>query len=172
MDVFFEQLVKVKIGTVRKVLIVATILIAAAAVVVVTLAGLTVVPMALAFLIDCGICYVGWWSVCQYRWEYEYIITNGDFDVDRIVNQRKRSRIVSFKCSNIEKIGKYNKDMQVSESIEKIFACTVSDECWYVIVRSLDNRKVCLVFDPDERMLEAIKKYLPKQMALEVFGSF
>ena len=172
MDVFFEQLVKVKIGTVRKVLIAATIIIAAIAIAVVTLAGITIVPMALSFLIDCGICYIAWWSICQYRWEYEYIITNGEFDVDKIINQRKRSRVVTFKCSAIEKIGKYNKEMQLSEGVEKIFACTASDECWYVIVRSIDNRKICLVFDPDERILEGIKKYLPKQMALEVFGSF
>ncbi|MBR5451568.1 MAG: hypothetical protein IKV36_01065 [Clostridia bacterium] len=172
MDVFFEQLVKVKFGTARKVIAVITVLIAAAAIAVVTAAAVTFNILPIVFLVDCGICYMAWWSVCQFRWEYEYVITNGDFDIDKIVNQRKRSRVLSFNCSEIQKIGKYNKDMPTPEGTEKIFCCSASEDCYYIIVRTSANKRVYLIIEPDERILEGIKKYLPRQMALEVFGSF
>ena len=172
MDVFFEQLVKVKFGTARKVIAAITVLIAAVAIAVVTAAAITFNLMPIIFLVDCGICYMTWWSVCQFRWEYEYSNTNGEFDIDKIVNQRKRSRVLSFKCSQIEKMGKYNKDMPTPDGAEKIFCCSASDDCYYIIVRASDNRKVYLIIGPDERILEGIKKFISKQMALDVFGSF
>ena len=172
MDVFFEQLVKVKFGTARKVIAAITVLIAAVAIVVATAAAITFNILPIIFLVDCGICYMAWWSVCQFRWEYEYSITNGEFDIDKIVNQRKRSKVLSFKCSQIEKMGKYNKDMPTPDGAEKIFCCSASDDCYYIIVRASDNRKVYLIIEPDERILEGIKKFISKQMALDVFGSF
>lgn len=172
MDVFFEQLVTVKFGTARKVIAIITFLLALAAIVVVTVAAITFDILPIVFLVDCGICYIAWWSVCQLRWEYEYVITNGEFDIDKIVNQRKRSRVLSFNCSAIEKIGKYNKDMPTPDGAEKIFCCTASEDCYYIIVRTSDNKKVYLIIEPDERILEGIKKFISRQMALEVFGSF
>ena len=172
MDVFFEQLVKVKFGTARKVIAAITVLIAAVAIAVVTAAAITLNLMPIIILVDCGICYMAWWSVCQFRWEYEYSITNGEFDIDKIVNQRKRSRVLSFKCYQIEKMGKYIKDMPTPDGAEKIFCCSASDDCYYIIVRTSDNRKVYLIIEPDERILEGIKKFISKQMALDVFGSF
>ena len=38
--------------------------------------------------------------------EYEYILTNGELDVDKIIAQSTRRRMVTLKCSDIEKVGK------------------------------------------------------------------
>ena len=38
--------------------------------------------------------------------EFEYALTNGQFEVDKIVNRTDRTRLVSFDCADIQKFGK------------------------------------------------------------------
>ena len=42
---------------------------------------------------------------------------------------------------------------------------------WYIAVRSAKYGGYCLVvFSPEERVIEAIRPFLPRQLAFEVFG--
>ncbi len=168
-DVFFEQIVKVRFGAVRILLAILTILFAAIAMIIVVVALLEI--PAIAFLICCAIGYAAWWSICQFRVEYEYSITNGDFDIDKIVNERKRSRVLSFSCSKIEKIGAYNKEISIPSGAERFFACSEVDATHYLIARTNSGKLVYLIFCPDEKVLEGIRKFLPKQLAFEFFGT-
>jgi hypothetical protein len=45
--------------------------------------------------------------------EYEYIVTNGEMDVDMIQSKTNRKRLISFKCSEIERIEPYVKGSSI-----------------------------------------------------------
>jgi len=172
MDTFYEQLVKIKMNAVRIVPVVLTYIFAAVASVVLFVIGLGLGFAPISFLVSCALFYVAWYSTSQFFVEFEYIFTNGDLDVDRIVNQRKRKRVISFKCSEVEKLKKYSAEEKVPENCKvRIFACTPDENSYSLLVRTSADGLVCLVFSPDDRMIQGMKKYLPRTVSLEVFGN-
>ena len=103
--------------------------------------------------------------------EYEYIITNGTMDVDKIINKSSRQRISSFEISKVERIEKYNPNLLQNVKKENlVFACNQDDPNAYLIVASHEDAKVnYIVFSPNEKLQEAIKKSLPKFIANSAF---
>ena len=103
--------------------------------------------------------------------EYEYSVTNEYFDLDRIVARRKRKRALSVQCKDFESFGRYNEAQHAHRNYDKrLIAGNPGDEAvWFATVRVKDLGFVLLVFQPDERVLNAIKKYLPRQVAHDAF---
>lgn len=175
-DVFIERMVKKKMET-KDILITllivvgATVLVAAGIFIVFPLTGQPI----LAFFILIGACFGGYKLLTMRSLEYEYSLTNGYVSIDKIINRSSRKRITSFECKDVEDIGEYpknearlkNRDMQT-----KIFASEYADgrNSWFVIVNTTKTGKTLLVFDPDEDMQEAVKKFIPSHLRFEVFG--
>ncbi len=102
--------------------------------------------------------------------EYEYIITNGTFDVDKIIDKSSRKRMMSFEISNVEVLEKFNKNAMPSRQFkEKVIACNLDDDAYYMIVSEEGKGSSLLVFAPDERIRGAVKKFLPKYIANSAF---
>ena len=123
MDVFVEQIVKIK-RTAKDYLKIAIIWLSAAILVGAMFflmdlsAGLLSVPVVV------GIVFILWGAVkltsLTYV-EYEYIFTNRDFDVDKIVAKSSRNRVLSFKVPSVQKYAKYSPEMHISQSIKKVY---------------------------------------------------
>ena len=67
--------------------------------------------------------------------EFEYVLTNGDIDVDKIIAQRKRKRLVSVKCSSFEELGKYKAAEHQNKTYQtKLMVCSNPEdpEVWYL----------------------------------------
>jgi len=122
-----------------------------------------------------GLLYGGYFLVTSMNLEFEYSITNGEMDVDKIVAQRKRRRLVTVKWRDIEAFGRYIPSEHAGKTYgTKIFACDTpyNEDLWYCVTRAPQKGQVTqvfLVFNASEKMLEAIKKYLPKQILHAVF---
>lgn len=103
----------------------------------------------------------------QLNVEYEYIFTNGDIDIDRIVNKSKRQRMASFNCSTIDKIEKYNPTLhsQINKAEKRIYhACTPDEKSIAITVRHPKGGVYTVVLSPNESFMEALKKFLPYQI--------
>lgn len=100
--------------------------------------------------------------------EYEYILTNGDLDIDKIIGKRERKRILALKCADIEKIGKYNGEMKLPGKL--FICCNPGDEAYYIIARERDEGTVCIVMAPDDKMKEAIKHFVPRIIQMGAFS--
>lgn len=171
MDNFTEQLVKIKFGTARIIATVVTYLFGVVASALLFWISFIIGFPALGFLAVCGIMFVSWRSAGQFRLEYEYSVTNGEFDIDSIVNERKRQRSISFSCADIESMKKYTKGEPVPESIgTKIFACTPDEDSYSLIVKKKDGSRAYIVISPNEAVLDSVKKFMPSRLRLEVFG--
>ena len=175
-DVFIERMVKKKFET-KDILVVFGVV---AAIFVLTVAGFFVgflvlgLPM-IAMLVVAGSVYGGYKLISTRILEYEYSLTNGFVTVDKIMNRSTRKRMTSFECDSCEDLGKYAEAearLRTRSFDTRVFATgtTGNPESWYMIVRGGKTGKTLVVFDPDEDLQEAIKKYIPRQLKFEKFG--
>ena len=175
-DVFMERMVKRKMEGVDY-LIVAGIVVG---VLVVAMVGMVMGTLILGFpmlslLIAAGAVFGGYKLMTMRFLEYEYSLTNGFIAVDKIMNRATRKRMTSFECDTCEDIGVYKENearLKTRSFDNRVFATEYSDNrgSWYMIVRSGKTGKTLVVFDPDEEMQEAIKKFIPRPLKFEKFG--
>lgn len=105
--------------------------------------------------------------------EYEYIVTNGEMDVDMIQSKTNRKRLISFKCSEIEQIEPYVKGSSIYDRgtfDKKNIYCNAGDvDAYCVVFKHKVAGKVCLVMQLPEKMRENMLPFLNKLVAREAF---
>ena len=116
MDVFTEYMVK-KQKSGKDVFLQILCGVSAAAVIVVALLLIPIVTLQfgqigsmytmLAPLIALGAGYGAWYLISSMNVEYEYILTNGEMDVDKIVARRRRKRMITVNARKFEAFGPY-----------------------------------------------------------------
>lgn len=102
--------------------------------------------------------------------EYEYIVTNGTLDIDKIIAKSSRKRIASFEISQVEVIEKYNPNAQKIGFDQIIIACDERDTNAYKMVVIKEGKgKMLIVFSPNKKIQGAIIKSLPRFVANSAF---
>ena len=175
-DVFIERMIKKKFESTDMLILVGIILGIIVAVLIGFVVGFLIVPFPmLTMLVALGAGFGGYKLMTMRLLEYEYSLTNGYVAVDKIMNRSSRKRMTAFECNTAEDIGEYvqNEARLKNQSFDaRIFATEYSHhrDAWYMIVRSPKTGKTLVVFNPDEEMLEAIKKFIPRPLKFEKFG--
>lgn len=119
-------------------------------------------------IVIAGVAYLIYQVVIARNIEFEYIITNGDLDIDKIIARRRRKRVFSANCKDFEIIAKlkggYN-DRRISSVNKRIEAISsIDSENVYLITLVYKGERTAVLFEPDERMLNAFKLYIPRKM--------
>ena len=122
-------------------------------------------------LIIAGIIYGAYKLSSLFNIEYEYIITNGSMDVDKIVNKSSRKRVLSFELPNVTRLEKYNPNILNNiNTKEVVFACNQNDDNAYLMVAEKEGGKASyLVFSPNDKIKSAIIKFVPKFISNTAF---
>lgn len=159
MDSFFEQIVKKRKGA-KEWAIIAAIILAALALLFLALMYLG----SLIIIATVGIGYGAWWLATTQNVEFEYCVTNGDIDVDRIVARRKRKRLVSVAGRKIRALAPYDPQKPLGKFQRTVMvAPSLSEEgLWYFTYHSKKNGDTLVIFQPDDRVLGAFYEGLPK----------
>ena len=113
--------------------------------------------------------YGGYYAVTAQNLEYEYLFTNGEIDVDKIVAKRKRARLLNFECRDIEKMEELNeRNEKKVPGVQRIIACSVGDKApIYVIdVRHKKLGKVQVIINLSDEMKEAMKPMVSRTVGL------
>lgn len=162
MDTFFEQIIKIKLTGKVKALITAIIVFDALLVCVLLYLSLFLAPT-IMLLVVAGAIYGGYKLITLLTIEYEYIYTNGDLDVDKIVAKSNRKRMVSIKCSEVEKYGEY-KGQPAPGSVKSthIFCNPDSEGQVYLIAKDRNLGNVMIVMAPNERIRAELEKAIPR----------
>jgi len=168
MDTFFEQIVSVK-KSAKAILCLIGIWLAAAVLTVFLV--LTMILGSLTLFAIAGIIYGAFKLSGLVNIEYEYIVTNGSFDVDKIVNKSSRKRLMSFELSTVSRLEKYNNAALNNIDPKKILmADDGSQENTYLLVSQAEGKGAqYLVFSPNDKLKDAIVKFLPKFIANSAF---
>lgn len=107
-----------------------------------------------------GAFYAGLYLGTNFDIEYEYLIVNGDFDIDKILAKRRRKKFISLKLSSIENIGKYSNDMTEGDDVTLIWAVgngADSGDTFFADFNHSTYGKCRLLFSPSVRVLREIK---------------
>lgn len=162
MDTFFEQLIRIKLNSKAKFMVGAIIFVDVLIVAFLLIFALAFAP-AIILLIVIAAIYGAYKLINMLVVEYEYIYTNGDLDVDKIVAQSSRKRIVSIKCSEVEKYGEY-KGQPAPGSVKNTFVfCNPDSEGQvYLIARDRNLGMVMIVLAPEERLRAELEKAIPR----------
>lgn len=162
MDTYLEQLVKIKLDGKAKWLILAIL-----AVDLLLTAGLILLALLIhpiLVLVILGVVGFGTFKLLSMlSVEFEYIITNGDLDIDKITAKSTRKRMQSIKLAKVEKYGKYTGQPAPGSVSNTYFFCNRdSENAVYFIAPEKGKGNMMVVLDLDERMQEAAEKFIPR----------
>ena len=170
MDTFFEQIVAIRKGS-KEIFGFIGIWFTALLLTFILLFVRIPVITSFSFLIIAGVIYGAFKLTTKFNIEYEYIITNGILDVDKIINKSSRKRILSLDLAKTSRIEKFNPALLSNVNSKSVsVACNLDDENAYLMV--IDGEKgpaTYLVLSPDERIKNAVIKFVPKFIANSAF---
>jgi len=163
MDVFIEKIVQ-KRKDAKDYLIIVGVIIAA---LILMLLVLNFIPgMSLFFIAALG--YISYLIITTRNIEYEYAVTNGDLDIDKIIAQRKRKRIFSANCKDFEIVAKVKSPHFSNHyrTFKNQLDCTssINNDNVYFIVLNYNNEQTVVYFEPNEKMLNNFKTYIPRKV--------
>lgn len=173
MDTFSEYIVSRKKGT-KEILKIAGILLALL-VVMMAITVLTFMSAAFAsvsFVLLAAAIFGAYYLITGQDIEYEYIVTNGEIDVDMIIHRRKRKRLITVHSRTFDVVAPVGSAEHRSEEnatyTRVIDASSGRDNGKaYFASFSKDGQKIKLVFEPTEKMLEAFKTFVPRNVFIK-----
>ena len=100
--------------------------------------------------------------------EYEYIYLSGELDVDKIFSKSERTRLVTVKAINFDRFGMLtpeNESKVKQASINKTIdvRSNTGKQLYYAIFNHKEYKRTLLIFEPNDEILEDLKKYIPRE---------
>ena len=167
MDTFIEQIVRKKKGG-KEWAIIAAVLVGILVILFVCLL-FPQFTLPIAPFIVAALAFGGWFLISTQNTEFEYCVTNGDIDVDTIIDRRKRKRIVSVSGRKVESLLPYD-ESRASAGFQRIVMAAPSlneQGLWCFTYHSKKNGHTLVVFQPEERVLKALYAGLPKLVQMD-----
>jgi len=88
--------------------------------------------------------------------EYEYIVTNDDLDIDKIVGRRKRKRLISVDLKSVDEFAPYLNETELRSDLTVLADDGTGYDMWYVFIDTESNGKIAIIFNPDDRTIKNI----------------
>ena len=83
--------------------------------------------------------------------------------MDKIIAKRTRKRVLSVDCRTISEFGKYDPDAFKNRTFsERVVASAVDENTCYAVFSPKDEGESLLIFTPNERTLNAMRRYAPR----------
>ncbi len=167
MDVFKEQMIAVKPNSKTKMkktlIIIAGIIIAAAGMI---FGGSFIGPIAVV-----AVLFGGSYLIKGMNLEYEYILTNNELDVDKIMNKERRKRLFTIDLKEINVMAHIDDGVRKPEfeRAQKTIDISSGEKGpnTYVIVLMNKNELTQLILEPNEEMRQAMFKQAPSKVYLQ-----
>lgn len=94
--------------------------------------------------------------------EYEYTFTNGELDIDKIINQTKRKEMLTVQVSKFTSFGRYddNSPEETSDMTVVMATDNIAEHKFYADFPHEAYGKTRLVFAPNEKVVSNIVNFL------------
>ncbi len=114
-------------------------------------------------LVSILIAFGAWYLSTQQRIEYEYIFSDDDFTITKIIAEGKRKPLIEVSMKQVTAFGKLNEASPCGESVTLVLACRAEDEdAYYMDVTHPEYHEVRIVFTPTPRCLQFCSDHLPR----------
>lgn len=110
---------------------------------------------------------VGVWLAGNIGVEYEYIITNTEMDIDKIIGKRKRKRMITVDISKTTVFEPLPFDNDDFDVIVKA-SSGLKKDAYCMFVEHSDYGNVKIIFNPNKKTRDAIAQALPRQLREKV----
>ncbi len=167
MDTFIEYIVKKKKDTKDYIIMAATVL----GLIVLALACLIFNRMlfGIPFILLVFAVWGSYFIFTSRNIEYEYILTNSELDIDKIVARRSRKRVITINFKEIEVCAKtdnpnfkHNLDNKANVTRTEYLQGNMKSENVYFVDFTGGSGKTRVFFEPNERILNELKKINPR----------
>ena len=115
-----------------------------------------------------GVLGLGVYLVSNMDIEYEYIITNDEMDVDKIIGRRKRKRMITLDLGSAEDFAPYPAAEDIKVDVTVHASTGYENDAHYLLVQDNNYGKVMLIFNPNEKTREAIMQEVPNQLRIKL----
>ena len=123
----------------------------------------------IGFLLGVGAGYGTFNTVQSSYVEYEYAFTNGELDIDKIIAKKKRKALISVEVNKFTDFGKYNDDIDEPENMTVVIVSdNIASHEYYADFQHEDYGLTRIVFAPNEKILDNIKRYLPANLRIKL----
>lgn len=100
--------------------------------------------------------------------EFEYAFTNGELDIDTIYNKTGRKRSFSCNVKDFQLVAKLE-DSQYANEFSHVqqtldFSTNAKGSKPYGGIIDYKGKKTKVIFEPNEKILEAMRYYIPRQL--------
>lgn len=100
--------------------------------------------------------------------EYEYVFVDGQIDFDRITGNSKRKTMLRIDFEQVEIMAPINShaldSYKNAQLVKKDFSSLSKDSKPYAIIANSDGKKLMILFEPNEKMLNMIKQKSPRKI--------
>lgn len=164
MDAFLEKIVKRKQGPVD---VAITVGLYFAAFVLMFLAMRLIDP-SFGLIVAFGAFYGAWWVSGLRRLEFEYALTNGELDIDKIISQRRRKRIFSQNCKEFEVVARvdsaqFTPQVKSMENVIDASSSRAAKDLWFIQTRY--NGKGTIIYaELTDAMVESMYTFIPRKV--------
>ncbi len=96
--------------------------------------------------------------------EYEYIVTNDELDIDKVIAKRKRSRLISVEIGKFTAFGKEEEAEPISDQAITVLCIGADAELgtYYADLETEEYGQTRILFTPNESVLTCVQEALPR----------
>lgn len=166
-DIFTEQLVKIEFtGKLKRMVITIWVCCILMAVGLVVYSIINPTFSAIYVFIAAVCVYLGYFLTSRANAEFEYINTNGEIDIDRIINGKKRQTMATFNCNAILNIEKYDSKKHIANKSNPnlYFGCTPNENSLVLTIRKPRGGSYRVVLDLNDEFKNSMKRYLSYEL--------
>lgn len=120
--------------------------------------------LAFAFAFAIGMMALGVWLTGFMIIEYEYILTNNEMDIDKIIGRRTRRRMITIDLSKATELAEYPTAAEVKRDVTVLAASSPERGARYLLTEHSDYGVVMVIFNPNEKLTEAMLKEFPSAL--------
>ena len=104
----------------------------------------------------------------RFNLEYEYIYYNGDIDIDVIKGMTKRKRMFSVNVKTLEVMAPTGHiELQQFSNLKTYDCSTNTGNKTYEMVFMKGERKVKVVFEPNETIIQGMRMFAPRKVFIK-----
>lgn len=116
-------------------------------------------------LAACAIMYLGLRFYNNTNIEYEYTVTGDQLDIDKIINKKKRKHMLTVCIKDFESFGPLTENTDASGVFATVQAVyNRKAKTYYAVFDHESYGKTMLVFNPNEKLLNAVNTVLPGKL--------
>ncbi len=177
MDIFCEQIVKKKKTTFEKLTVALIWVVGWVICMLLIFLGMNFPSYFMLAVLAAGL--VVYFSVklsFKLNLEYEYCVTNGLLDIDKIINRSDRKRMISVEISTFDRFEEFdpskpdNDPKKYDSSVIAVADPMGGDAIYCAVVRHPVKGRIFIVFQPNEKVLSVVKQALPRTIQPRRFG--